>query len=103
MISLSLQALEDKTFGLKNKSKSAKVQGYAFYPSLLLHIILARCSRLLHCSSAELTIRLHYRYVQQLQKSATVNQNNNNNEAKKVTCGNQPMIHACHIIAHHML
>ena len=26
---VTLQALEDKTFGLKNKSKSAKVQGYA--------------------------------------------------------------------------
>lgn len=43
------KAIEDKTFGLKNKSKSAKVQGY----------------------------------VQQLQKSATVNQQQNNNEAKK--------------------
>lgn len=49
--SCNLQAIEDKTFGLKNKSKSAKVQGYVYSPSCC-QLMLLHCACLLNDSHA---------------------------------------------------
>ena len=93
-LAFTLQAIEDKTFGLKNKSKSAKVQGCetCLKPSCLpaaaaaADADAAAADAAADAAAAAATYHtcLCFRYVQQLQKSAQVNQQNKQNDDKKV-------------------